>query len=134
MRTKPLSYVEAPIIQSLPFYRISFGSRDGKETDGGDFVNDAYSVQYPASSEAPPRRPGGESEARPTGGRSSSGPSLVIALGQSFAGTFMAAAFFKLCQDLLGFVSPQILKYVAHPHHRYQIRIASMLVLVIPTL
>jgi len=37
-------------------------------------------------------------------------PSLVIALAKSFAGTFVAAAFFKLGQDLLGFASPFILK------------------------
>ena len=37
-------------------------------------------------------------------------PSLVIALSKSFAGTFFAAAFFKLGQDMLGFASPFILK------------------------
>ena len=46
---------------------------------------------------------------QPTRGRE---PSLVWALAKAFGGTFIVAAFFKLGQDLLGFASPQILKYV----------------------
>ena len=38
-------------------------------------------------------------------------PSLVMALARSFGGTFFVAGLFKLCQDLLNFVSPQLLKY-----------------------
>ena len=37
-------------------------------------------------------------------------PSLVIALAKSFWPIFLAAAFFKVLQDLLNFVSPQLLK------------------------
>ena len=37
-------------------------------------------------------------------------PSLVIALVRSFWPIFLAAAFFKVLQDLLNFVSPQLLK------------------------
>jgi hypothetical protein len=39
-------------------------------------------------------------------------PSLVMALARSFGGTFFVAGLFKLCQDLLNFVSPQLLKLV----------------------
>ena len=39
-------------------------------------------------------------------------PSIVMALARSFGGTFFLAGLFKLCQDLLNFVSPQLLKYV----------------------
>ena len=38
-------------------------------------------------------------------------PSLVMALARSFGGTFFLAGVFKLFQDLLNFVSPQLLKY-----------------------
>ena len=37
-------------------------------------------------------------------------PSLVMALARSFGGTFFVAGVFKLLQDLLNFVSPQLLK------------------------
>ena len=37
-------------------------------------------------------------------------PSLVIALVRTFGTMFIVAAFFKLLQDALQFVSPQILK------------------------
>ena len=40
------------------------------------------------------------------------GPSFVWALAKSFGGTFLIAGVFKFGQDLLGFASPQILKYV----------------------
>ena len=39
-------------------------------------------------------------------------PSLVLALARSFGGTFLVAGLFKFCQDLLNFVSPQLLKLV----------------------
>ena len=91
-------------------YRISFGSRERIQSEEGPgLATDVYSIQYP-SSEVPPRRRVGRESARR---RRSSEPSLVLALGKTFAGTLLAAAFFKLCQDLLGFVSPQILKYVS---------------------
>ena len=41
-------------------------------------------------------------------------PSLVLALAKSFGGTFFVAGLFKFCQDLLNFVSPQLLKLVSH--------------------
>ena len=43
------------------------------------------------------------------------GPSFVWALAKSFGGTFLIAGVFKFGQDLLGFASPQILKYVQSP-------------------
>ena len=42
--------------------------------------------------------------------RSGKQPSLVIALVRTFWGIFLAAAAFKFVNDLLAFVSPQILK------------------------
>ena len=41
-------------------------------------------------------------------------PSLVLALARSFGGTFLVAGLFKFCQDLLNFVSPQLLKLVPY--------------------
>ena len=46
-------------------------------------------------------------------------PSLVWALAKAFGGTLIAAAFFKLGQDLLAFASPQILKYVCNILYMY---------------
>ena len=37
-------------------------------------------------------------------------PSLVLALLKSFWPVFLSSAFFKLVQDLLNFVGPQVLK------------------------
>lgn len=37
-------------------------------------------------------------------------PSLVLALFMTFKGTFLAAAFFKLCADSLAFASPILLR------------------------
>ena len=45
-----------------------------------------------------------------TAGRKKKEPSLVWALAKTFWGIFVAAAFFKFVQDLLNFVSPQVLK------------------------
>ena len=92
-------------------YRINFGSRERVPSEDPGLVTGVYSVQFP-SSEVPPRRRAGRERESTRRGRSSE-PSLVLALGKTFAGTLLAAAFFKLCQDLLGFVSPQILKYVS---------------------
>jgi hypothetical protein len=39
-------------------------------------------------------------------------PSVAGALWKSFGGLFIVASLFKLVQDLLGFVSPQLLKYL----------------------
>ena len=88
--------------------RISFGSKERSQLELS-FTSDVHSIQNPSSAVQPRRRVGRESVRR----RRSSDPWLVLALGKTFAGTLLAAAFFKLCQDLLGFVSPQILKYVS---------------------
>jgi hypothetical protein len=40
-------------------------------------------------------------------------PSLTKALMRAFGPQFLASAFFKLCQDILIFVSPQLLKSVS---------------------
>jgi hypothetical protein len=46
-------------------------------------------------------------------GRSKPKPSSILGpLCKAFGPTFILGSFFKLIQDLLGFVSPQILKYV----------------------
>lgn len=91
---------------------ITFESRESDQlNDDSGFVNDVYSVQFPSNEVRRPRVTG-EAGARQQQRRSRFGPSLVLALGRSFAGTLVAAAFFKLWQDLLGFVSPQLLKYV----------------------
>ncbi len=37
-------------------------------------------------------------------------PSIVWAMSRAFGGTFIVAGFFKLANDTLAFVSPQILK------------------------
>ena len=57
---------------------------------------------------------GGSRQRFATAGRPghSRNPSLVWALTKTFGASFMAAAIFKLGQDLLGFASPQILKCV----------------------
>ena len=92
----------------VPYYRISFGNGERSQSEDLGFVTDVYSVQFPSSEVQPRGRVGRESARQ----RRNSEPSLVLALGKTFAGILLAAAFFKLCQDLLGFVSPQILKYV----------------------
>ena len=74
-------------------------------------ANGAHSVQFPTDEDRLDGRRGRERVAirRP---QRTSEPSLVMALAKSFVETFLVAAFFKLCQDLLSFVSPQLLKYV----------------------
>ena len=37
-------------------------------------------------------------------------PSLILTLGRAFGSLFFTAAIFKVGQDLLTFVSPQVLK------------------------
>jgi hypothetical protein len=39
-------------------------------------------------------------------------PSLIKALARAFGGTFYVAGVFKLGQDLLGFVGPQLLSFL----------------------
>ena len=38
-------------------------------------------------------------------------PSLVMALARAYGGTFLFAGFLKLLQDMLIFVSPQLLRF-----------------------
>ena len=87
-------------------YSIIFDSRQMEGSDDG-FVSGVYSVQFPNSEI---QRSGGNTCTCTCRWRRKE-PSLVLALGRSFAGTFMMAALFKLLQDLLAFVSPQLLKY-----------------------
>ena len=47
-------------------------------------------------------------------------PSIIVALATSFGTTFFVAGLFKLGQDLLGFVSPQILRLVSLGWNTYQ--------------
>ena len=41
---------------------------------------------------------------------SKKGPSLLLVIGKTFWKPLLSSAFFKLLQDLLGFVGPQLLK------------------------
>ena len=51
---------------------------------------------------------GGEGEGRGRGRRKE--PSLAFTLAKTFGSTYVLGALFKLAQDLLGFVGPQLLK------------------------
>ena len=91
---------------------ITFDSQEGGESKQDDIATPpgVYSVQFPSEEiqtrERGRREGGGHQQPR----RRRLEPSLVVALGKSFIGTLAAAAFFKLWQDLLSFVSPQLLK------------------------
>ena len=56
-----------------------------------------------SSSRQPMRRRRGRRRREPE-------PSLVLALLKTFWPVFLSSAFFKLVQDLLNFVSPQVLR------------------------
>ncbi len=47
---------------------------------------------------------------RESGRRRTKTPSISLAIAKSFGGIFLAAAIFKVANDLLAFASPQILK------------------------
>ena len=100
------------VIPLCTMYSIAFESKRSEvSADSASFGNDVYSIQSPSDDiqRLTETRGTREEIRRP---RSGSGPSLVLALGRSFIGTLAVAAFFKLWQDLLSFVSPQLLKYV----------------------
>ena len=104
---------------SLSLCRISFAQRhsdhDSVDGDVETYEFEFYDPKWTRSADkisflpATRRR---EQQRRKK--RKSREPSLAWALARSFGGTFLFAGVLKFFQDLLNFVSPQLLKYVKY--------------------